>query len=146
MASPNLSDLIFYSSDNAFKNVNSYSGSVTFPTSVLAGATATVTSVITLTDTPVFTNFFANFLQITDAEFSTGSAQWYTSNESGGGDIGIHVSAPGPDVGWLDAFVYPVINGNTVTMTGSVFNPFSGTITLDLLTVPFVFVEFTLAN
>lgn len=146
MASPDLSDLIFYSPDNAFKNVNSYPGSITFPTSVLAGATATVTSVITLTDTPVFTNFFTNFLQITDAEFSTGSAQWYTSNESGGDDIGIHVTAPAPDVGWLNASVYPVIDGNTVTVTGTVFNPFSGTVTLTALTVPFVFVEYTLAN
>lgn len=146
MTQPILGDLTLYSPNNAFKNINSYPGSINFPTSVTSGSTVTVTSVITLTDTPVFTNFFANFLQVTDAQFSVGSAQWYTSNESGGVDIAIHISAPAPDVGYTNAALYPVINGNTVTVTGTVFNPFAGTITLTPLTVPFVFVEYTLAN
>lgn len=146
MTQPVLSDLVFYSPDNAFKNVNSYPGSITFPTSVTAGATATVTSVINLTDTPVFTNFFTNFLQITDAEFGTGSAQWYTSNESGGFDVAVQVTAPPIHVGYIGAAIYPVIDGNVVTVTGVIPNPYSDNLTLTALTVPFVFVEYTLAN
>ncbi len=150
MPTPDLSKLILYTPDNAFKNVNSYSGSVTFPTTLAAGSVSSPTTVVQLTDTPVFTVFFAQFLEINDATFlygfgaGTTPKRWYAGNVAN--YIGIHVNAPAPNVGWLLASIYPVINGNTVTMTGYVFNPYGVGVTFDALSVPFVFIEYTLAN
>lgn len=147
-----LSKLILYTPDNAFKNVNVYTGSINFPTSLSAGQTATVTSAITLTDSPVFTNWFAYFLEETEAigiyGFSAGTTpqRWYSGNVAGNFGIGIHVNSPAGNVGWINCGLYPIINGNVVTMTGVVFNGYSNSISLDALNVPFVFVEYTLAN
>lgn len=141
-----LSKLILYTPDNAFKNVNKYSGSVVFPTSATAGQTVTVTTTVSLTDVPIYTDYFAQFVELEDAITGGSSKLWYSGNEAGNFGIGIHVSAPVGNVGWLGCGVYPVINGTTLTMTGTFINPYSNSITLDALTVPFVFVEYTLAS
>lgn len=141
-----ITKLSLYTPDNAFKNVNKYSGSVTFPTSVLSGATATVTSVQTLTTPPVFTAFFAQFLELSDAIGpSSQGIQWYPANVASQ-DIAISVTAPAPDVGYVNCSVYPIINGSTLTVTGYFHNPYAATITLTALTVPFVFIDYALAG
>lgn len=146
----NTDNLGLYSPDNAFKNVNKYSGTITFPTSVTANATLSPTSVITLTDTPVMTAFFCNFLEFEDALNSTGSAQWYNSGAPSyqeAPNIASLITAPAPHVNeWSSCTVYPVLNGNTVTVTGYFHNPYAVTLTLQALSVPFVFVEYTLAS
>lgn len=148
-----LSKLVLYTPDNAFKNVNSYSGTVALPTTLAAGTLSTTTSVVNLTVAPIFTEYFAQFLEIAQAIDTYGTAagttplRWYSGNVAGGGfNIGIHVNAPAPRVGWLGASLYPVINGTTVIMTAQVFNPYVDIITFDAITVPFVFIEYELAN
>lgn len=146
MPSPDLSKLTLHTGYNAFKNVNQYPGSVTFPTSLTAGQAAIVTSVITLSDTPVFTDYFANFVETIDAQLGGSTARWYSGNVAGNFDIAIQITAPLADVAVINAGLYPVISGNIVTMTGSVINPTSDTVTLGPLTVPFLFAEYTLAS
>lgn len=139
-----------YSPDNAFKNVNKYSGNLTFATSVTANSTLTPTSVVALTDTPVFTAFFCNFLEFEDALNSVGSAQWYNTGAPSyqeAPNIALLITAPSPHVNeWSSCTVYPVISGNTVTITGYFQNPYAVNLTLQALTVPWVFVEYTLAS
>lgn len=150
--SVDLSKLTLYTPDNAFKNVNRYTGSLTFPTSLTAGQTGTVSLTIPLTDTPVFTELFANFLELAEAislyVFAAGTTpkRWYSGNESGGFGIGLHISAPAPNVGWINGGISTSINGSNVTVTGTVINPYGVTITIDSVTVSFVFVEYTLAS
>lgn len=146
------SKIVFSSDTNAFKNVNRYSGTLTFPTGLNAGQTVDVTSRVQLTDSPVFTQFFANFLETTEAiglyasAAGTTPVRWFSANIPGLFGVGIHVNAPAGQVSWLSCSVYPVINGSTVVVTGTVINPYAVSITLDSLTVPWVFVEYTLAN
>lgn len=141
-----ITKLTLYTPDNSFKNDNKYSGSITFPTSLVSGATATVTSVFTMPTAPVFTAFFAQFLELSDA-IGPGSqgVQWYPANIASQG-VAIHVTAPAPDAGFVNCSVYPVINGTTLTVTGYFHNPYAATITLAALTVPFVFIDYSLAN
>lgn len=149
-----LTKLNLYTPDDAFKNVNSYSGSLTFPTTLAAGTTSTPSLAIPLTVAPVFTVYFAQFLELTEATFlynfaaGTTPQRWYSGNTASASsfNIGIHVNAPAGNVGWLGATMYPIINGTIVTMTGNVFNPYGNSITFDSLIVPFVFIEYTLAN
>ena len=144
-----LTKLNLFSPDNAFKNVSRYTGSITFPTSVGAGSTATVSTSFTLTGPPVFTEFFANILELNEAVTLYGTAagttpkRWYSSNVPGNFGIAIHETSP--STLWLNCGMSPTISGNTVTVTGYMFNGGGSTITLDSLTVPFVFIEYTLA-
>ena len=141
-----ITKLTLYTPDNAFKNVTKYSGSVTFPTSVLASATITITSSFTLTTPPVFTAFFAQFLELSDALGpSSQGVQWYPANIANQ-DIAINVTAPAPDVGYINCSVYPIINGTNVTVTGYFHNPYAANLTLTALTVPFVFIDYALAG
>ncbi len=142
--SVDISKLILYSPDNAFKNVNSYTGSLVMPTLVPAGGVVTVTSEITLSDVPIFTELFCYFVEATDALYGSTTAQWYSTNIAGNFGIGIHEIAP-VDV-WLNCAVYPVISGNTVTITGDVFNGGAGDATFVALTIPFIFIEYTTAS
>lgn len=146
MPSPDLSKLTLHTGYNAFKNVNQYSGSVIFPTSLTAGQVATVTSVITLSDTPVFTDYSANFVETVDATFGSATSRWYSGNVAGNFDIGINVVTPLINAGYINCGLYPIVSGTIVTMTGSIINPYGTTITLAPLTVPFLFVEYTLAS
>lgn len=146
------SKLELYTPSNAFKNVNKYSGSLSFPTSISSGATSTTTSVVSLSDTPIFSSFFANFLENNEAislyvsGAGTTPKRWYTSSTPGAFGVGIHVSAPAAQVGWIGGAIYPIINGSTATVTGTIVNPYSVNITIDAVVVSFVFVEYTLAG
>lgn len=148
--SVDLTKLTLYSPDNAFKNVNRYAGSITFPTSVASGGTLSPTTVVTLTDTPVFTAFHCNFLEYFDAFNATGIAHWYNTaavSYQEAPSIAITILTPAPHVGEIGACtIYPVINGSTVTVTGYYHNPYAVALTFAPLTIPFVFVEYTLAN
>lgn len=144
-----LTKLILDTPYNSFKNVNKYLGTLSFATSVLAGATLAPTTNIILTDTPVFTAFYCNFLENIDATFGVGSAQWYNIGAASAvnPNIGILITGPAPHVNeWSGCTVYPVINGNTLTVTGNFHNPYAVNLTLQALSVPFVFIEYTLAN
>lgn len=146
------SKLIFYSADDAFKNATVSSGSISLPTSLTAGQTATITTTVSLPDSPLFVDFFANFLEEQEAIslYITGAGttpkRWYSENVSGNFGIGLHVNSPSSNVGWISAGLYPEINGSTATVTAVAFNPYSNTITLDPVTVDFAFVEYMFAN
>lgn len=143
--SADLTKLALYSNANAFKNDDmAYTGSITFPTSVAASTTAATTSSFTLGSSPQFTKFFANFQELTDAQLLGGAAQWYPANVAYG-NVGIYTPTS-PFAGWLGAYLYAVINGTTVTIRAEVHNPYSSTVTFNTLTVPFAFIEYTLAN
>lgn len=144
-----LTKLVLYTPDNAFKNVNRYSGSLTFPTTIPASSTTLITTVFSLTDTPVYTEFFANFLELNEATSTYGTAygttpvRWYSGNVAGQFGIALHETAPAST--WINVGIYPTIVGNTVTITGAVFNGSGSVLTVNALTVPFVFIEYTLA-
>lgn len=146
MSNPQSDKLILYSGFNSFKNSDKYSGSISFPTSVAAGAVGTKTSVFALDDPPVYTEFFSYFKLVSDTIFSTGNSNWYGEAVSGAANVGVHVSAPSANAGWIGASLYPVIDGTTVTITAEVVNPYGSTITIDALSVDFVFIDYTLAN
>lgn len=140
-----ISKLILYTPDNAYKNISVYSGTIHFPTSLSSGQQLTVTSTFTLGAAPSLSKLFAYFTEVADAIYSYRGSEWYPG-EVASFNIGIYVSAPSGNVGWLNCGVYPVINGNTVTVTGAVANPYSNSITLNALSVPFVFIDYELAN
>ena len=145
--SADLSKLIFSSSANTFKNDNAvYLGSISFPTSVLASSTASTTTTVTLPESPVFSKFFAFYKEYYDARLGTGSAQWYSSSMPGLGGIPVDITAPSAQAGWINAWLYPVINGRILTVTALISNPYALNITVAALSVPFAFVEYTLAN
>lgn len=144
--SVDLSKLILHSGFNAFKNDgNVYIGSISFPASMTTGQFYTTTVSFTISSSPQFTRFFAFFRETVDATLLGGGAQWYPGNVAVG-SVGVHVNAPAPNVGYLNGAVYPIINGNTVTVKAELKNPYGNSITLDALSVPFAFIEYTLAN
>lgn len=138
--------LILLGNLNSLKNEDTYTDTLTFPTTIGASATATETSTIVLNDNPVFTQFSAKFLEFIDAEAGLGTAEWYSQNVSGNLGVAVHVTAPSGNVGYIKANVVPVINSNVVTVTGTIVNPYSNSITIAALSIPFSFVEYTLAN
>jgi hypothetical protein len=144
--SVDLSKVILATPYNAFKNDGDlYTGSINFPTSLTAGQLSVTTVPTTLGELPQFSKFYAYFQEFLDATVGN-PQQWYPAGVGGQWGVGIHVSAPAPNVGWLNAAIYPVILGNTILVTAQVFNPYSNTVTLNALNVPFAFVEYTLAN
>lgn len=139
-----LSKVVFYSGANAFKNDGTvYTGSLTFPTSLTSGQLGAVTTSFTLSSAPQFSKFFANFVETVDA-MNSKPAQWY--DEELCYSVGIYINSPSIYANWYAAFIYPIINGNTVTVRLEFQNPYGTSITLNPLTVPFAFVEYTLAN
>ena len=145
MSQIDLSKVIYSSNNNSFKNDGTiYTGSVTFPTSLTSGQNSITTTTINISSFPQFSKFYANFKEEADCVYSTGSVQWYDEIVSAG-SIGIHVNTA-PHVGYINCSLYPVILTNTVLITASVQNPYNVTIGLDSLTVPYAFIEYTLAN
>lgn len=141
----------FYSPANTFKNVSKYTGSLSFPTSLNASQQIDTTVTIALTSAPTLTAFYANFLELDEAIGLYGSAagttptRWYPANVSGNFGVGIHINTVGK-LGWIGCSLIPVVQGSNVVVTGSLINPYSTPITLDTLTVSFVFVDYALAN
>ena len=150
--SVDLSKLITNSPNNSFKNDGTiYTGTIAFPTSCASGTSATSTYSFTLNDTPQFSKFFAYFRETTDAitAYVGGSSNgtlWYDQNTAVNQGVGITVTSPAPSAGVISASLYPIINGNTITITAEVWNPYSSTISISPLSVPFAFIEYTLAN
>jgi len=146
-----LSKVQFTSEANSFKNdSNIYTGTINFVTSIPAGSFQTVSQTVTLDSSPQFSQLYAYFQEFADATqqyfFGSGynTAQWYQSNIDT--KLGVVVTAPAFDAGVLDGVVYPVINGNQVTVTAIVNNPYSSTITLQALSIPWAFIEYTMTN
>ena len=143
--SVDLSELILYSPDNAFKNASSYSGTIVFPTSLSTGQNWTGSFSVNLSVDPVYSMFYAYFQEFFDATLGN-SAQWYPANVSGYFNIGIYVNSPTVNAGWISCGIYYILNGNTIKVVGNVQNPYSNSITLNALSVPCVFIDYTLAN
>ena len=141
-----LTKLILYSPDNALKNVNKYSGTIVMPTSLTANQISTTTVTFAMSDAPVFNELFCFYKDIVDAIYTTGSAQWYSSNNAGHASAGVHVNAPAGNVGYLSFFIVPTINGSNLSINAILINPYSNGVTLDPLSIPFNFIEYTLAN
>lgn len=141
-----LSKLVTISSRNSFKNVNVYTGSLTLPTSIPPdSATPTQTSTtITLTDTPVFLSFFAFYNDLYNATVSINNPQWYGAAASGQANVA-YPATNDPINGNIACFFYPVINGNVVTVVARGLNQTDTTYNANI-SVPFAFVEYTLAN
>lgn len=139
-----LSKAQFISTADAFKNQYIYTGSLTLPASV-PPATPSVpytqtSTTFTVPDVPALTEFFAFFVETVDAIFSNNNPQWYNSNISGQGRVGY----PNPG-GQLTCFLFPIINGSTITVVAQVVNQTAGTLSSNI-TVPFAFIGYTLAN
>jgi hypothetical protein len=147
---PDLSKLILHTGYNSFKNVNSYPGSITFPASVPPATPSVPFSQtivnVTLSDNPVFTMAFANFTELVDGLFGTVKPHWYQMEVASGtysGNIAYYDIPFGGAA--LPGTLYQQINGNVITLTASVFNSTAHTYVASL-TVPFIFIEYTLAN
>ena len=142
----NLDNVILATAYNSFKNDGfNYTGSISFPTSLTSNQLSITTTPVSLGELPQFSKFYAFFKEYLDATVGN-AAEWYPCNVGGQFGVGIDVTAPGGEAGWIQASVYPVITGDTVLVTAAVFNPYNVTITLAALTVPFAFIEYTLAN
>lgn len=125
---------------NSFKNDGLvYKGDIVFPTSIPGGSFSTSTVNFTVSVAPQFCVLYAYFQEFMDVG-TANPAQWYQTSINT--KIGLTVSGKPT----LDAIIYPVINGTTITVTGLVNNPYSTSISLTQLTVPFAFVNYGLAN
>jgi hypothetical protein len=135
------SNIIMTSDLNAFKNVDTYTGTVVFPTSLAADATAVVDVVVPMEDAPVFSNFSAYFIEVYGALGGDLTPRWYSATTAAQ-SLGIDVITFG--TGFVQCSIYPIISGNTITVRGIFTNPYSDPITMQPLSVPFSFVEYTL--
>jgi hypothetical protein len=144
--SVDLSKVVLATSANSFKNDDQiYTGSINFPTSLLASQLSVTTVTVNLSEVPNFSKFYAYFKEYLDATVG-GAAQWYPANVGGQWSVGIYVSAPSGYAGWINCAIYPVIEAGVIYVTAAVFNPYSVNITLTALNVPFAFVIYSLAN
>lgn len=146
-----LSKVQYDSSANSFKNDSLlYIGSIVFPTTIAVGTFVTITQDFTVPEQPVFSHLYAFFKEFSDASASFNGysgdrgAQWYKISVNA--KVGLIVTAPAANAGPLEALIYPVINGSTITVTGIVNNPYPSNITLNPVTVPFGYIEYTLTN
>jgi len=150
MSLPDLSKLQYFSGANSFKNDGFiYTGSIAFPTSIAGGSFVTTTQSFTLSSAPVFSMLYCYYQEYYDAaqQNTIGSGyngpQWYQASVNS--KLGLVIPS-GVHAGVIDATVYTVIDGNTVTVTGLVNNPYSTAITLNAVSVPYAFIEYTLTN
>jgi hypothetical protein len=150
MSLPDLSKLQYYSDANSFKNDGVlYTGTLTFPTSIDSGSFVTTTQSFSLSSAPQFSMLYAFYQEFFDAfqQFNVGSgyntAQWYQASVDN--KIGVTIPS-GTHAGVIEATIYPVINGNNVTVTGLINNPYTAAITINALSIPWAFCEYTLTN
>lgn len=140
-----LSKVILDSNYNAFKNNNSYPGSITFPTAVPPATisvpfTATSTS-FTLIEAPVYSVFFAKFTEFIDGLTGSVDLQWYAALVASD-NVAYFDPAHSPA---LPGQLQLSLNGTVATVTASVINQTANTYHVTLV-VPFVFIDYTLAN
>lgn len=142
--SADLTKLIFTSEANAYKNVASYSGTITFPTSLTANQTSTNSVTFSLAEAPTFLKLYAKFTEYVD-RLSGVSPQWYAAAAAGYYTVGINITT-GVHAGVISCGLTVFVSGTTVTVQGILNNPYSDPITLESLAVPFVLVDYSLAN
>lgn len=142
----NLDNVIFSSENNSFKNDGDiYTGSISFPTSLTSGQLSVTTTAVNLGEVVQFSKFYAYFQEYLDATVGN-LPQWYPANVGGQFSVGIYVNSPSPNAGWINCGIYPVIFGDQILVTAAVQNPYSNSISLNSLNVPFAFIEYTLAD
>lgn len=135
-----LSKVVLYSGTNAFKNTGMYPGTLSFPTSAAAGAEAKTTYVINLASPPVFTDFFAYYNDFNDSYMGITNKQWYD-----GSGVALYVNTS-PYAGWVTGDIFPVINGKTLTVTASFWNPYDTTVSINPVSVKFALIDSALAS
>jgi hypothetical protein len=153
MSSPSfdLSKVQFTSAVNSFKNDGAvYTGSLTLSASIPSHSFLTASTTVTVDTPPQFSLLYGYFQDLDDAIqqyiYGTGyeTAHWYQAGVNN--RFSVMVTSPAPNVGPLDGLLYPVINGNQVTITALVNNPYASTITYTALTIPFAFINYSLTN
>lgn len=132
------SKLNFYSVANTFKNTGVFSTSLTTPSSLGAGATSTVTSVVTLTENQVFALARAQYTEYS----KTGAVKWQLMPTF---DATVQCTTF-PFEGPINYALFYTINGTTVTFTGFVQNPYGVPINLTQITIPISYVTYTIAK
>lgn len=152
MSSPSfdLSKVQFTSAANSFKNDGViHKGTLTLSASIPGNSFLTSTQTFTLNNSPQFSMLYAFFQEFGDAEqqFIVGSGfngpEWYLTSVDT--RIGVIVTTS-PHQGATDALIYPVINGNQVTVTAIINNPYSTTISYTSVNIPYAFFCYTLTN
>lgn len=135
---------------NSFKNDGGiYKGSLTLSASIPAGSFLTSSTTVTLTSAPQFCMlyaFFQEYMDVTEqwaGKVDYNPAAWYLTGINN--RFAVLVSAPGASPP-ADGIIYPVINGNQVTVNAILNNPYSSTMTYTALTIPFAFFEYTMTN
>lgn len=149
--SADLDKAIMVSTYNSYKNDGVvHTGSISFPTSLTAGQSSTTSVDVALDVAPQFSEFSAFFTETLDLTAypngTYGNPQWYPVVVSASGGVGVWVTAPSGDQSVLSGLVMPLINGNKITVQAIVYNPYSVTVTLAPLTVPFAFTQYSLAT
>jgi hypothetical protein len=134
-----LSKVQYTSLANSFKNDRVYTGTLTISAAIPAGSFLTASSTTTLSVLPQFSMLYANFQEYMDAfqQFNFGSgyntAQWYQAGINN--RLGVVVTTA-PFQGVIDGMIYSVINGNQVTVTAIINNPYGSTINYNALSIP----------
>lgn len=125
----------FSSTTNSFKNTGVFSTSLTTASSLGAGATDTVTSVITLNETQAFAFASAQYIEFTKG----GSASWQVVPTF---DVTVQCTTA-PFTGPLTYALFFTINGNTLTFTAFTQNPYGSPISITPITIPIKYVTYT---
>jgi len=126
------SKLNFTSQLNTFKNTGVYSSSITLSGNLGAGATATFTSTITLAENQVFVFAKAQYV-----EFTKGGAPTWQMLPTFDAYV---VTTP---IGFINTALYATVNGNIVTFTAFMRNPYGTTETIANTTIPITYVTYT---
>lgn len=130
-----LDKVIYYSGANSFKNTGVFSTSITTPSSLAAGATATTSSVVTLSENQSFAYAIALY-----TEYQKGGAAAYQVIPTFDARVECLTA---PFVGPINYAVYFTINGSTVTFNGFMQNPYGVPITLTPVTITIRYVTYT---
>jgi len=130
-----LSKVKLYSLANAFKNTGVYSTSVTLSGAIGPGVEVQFTSTITLPQNQIFAFAIAQYTEASKG----GAAAWQKIPT-------FDAAFTSTPTGNLKAYVLSQINGNVLTFIAGAQNPYAGTETITNLTIPIVYVTYTLAN
>jgi hypothetical protein len=147
-----LTKAVLVSDYNAYKNDSIvHTGSITLPTTLTAGQNSLTTVTVSLDIAPNFSQFFAYFTEYLDLTTYPngvyGDPHWYPVDAASSGACGVWVTAPAGNVGSpLTVNINPVIVGTTIQVQAVIFNPYSNSVTLAPLTVPFAFTQYSLIS
>lgn len=131
--------LIFSSSNNTFKNTGVYDTSIILSGTIAPSATATFTKVITLTDNQDFVFAKAKYREFTKYINGFTSQVWQKFPTH-------YAYIPTTPTGNLGADLRVSVNGNIVTFTAVIFNPYVGTETITTETISIRYTTYTLTN